>query len=75
MISKWEDTVMSDTFKRQFRFIPSKPSQDVSRWDIEGLLNAQAQITWRAAFQAGVAYEEAQLDLLRRGWVKEVKGE
>ena len=54
MISKWEDTVMSDTFKRQFRYILTKPSQDVSRWDIDGLLQTQAEITWEVASKAGI---------------------
>lgn len=38
-------TVMNDNTKRQFRYIPNKPSKDVSKWDIESMLQAQAEQT------------------------------
>jgi len=41
-------TILNDATKRQFRYIPDKPSQDISRWDIEGLLALQAEISFKA---------------------------
>jgi len=47
-------TILNDATKRQFRYIPDKPSQDISRWDIEGLLALQAEITFDAGRKAGI---------------------
>ena len=48
-----KDTVMNDATKRQFRYIPDKPSQDVSRWDIESMLLLQAELTAPIFFEEG----------------------
>ena len=48
-----KDTVMSDATKRQFRYIPDKPSQDISRWDIDGAIELQAEISFEAGIREG----------------------
>ena len=48
-----KDTVMSNITKRQFRFINTSPVKDVSRWDVEGLLEAQAEISFKAGQDNG----------------------
>lgn len=46
----WKDTVMNDTVKRQFHYIPDKPSPDVSRGDVEGMLLTQAEISYKMGY-------------------------
>ncbi len=48
-------TIMNDSTKRQFRTITDKPSRDYSRWDIEGMLALQAEISFKVGKTAGVA--------------------
>ena len=45
-----KDTVMSDTFKRLFRYIPDRPPKDIFRWDIDGALQAQAEISFPVGY-------------------------
>ena len=50
---KAKGTVMNDATKRQFRYIPNKPSEDISQWDIDGALELQAEITAPIFFEEG----------------------
>ncbi len=50
-----KDTVMKDPIKRSYRGILTKPEKRLERWDIEGLLEAQAEISFKIGKTAGVA--------------------
>ena len=50
----WEATVMNDGTKRQFRLLLAKVSRSFSKWDIEGMLQAQAKLTGEVAEKAGM---------------------
>jgi len=43
-----KDTIMRDTIKRSYRVLLSKSEKRSDRWDIEGLLEEQAEISFEA---------------------------
>ena len=57
-----KDTIMNDGTKRQFRYILDKTPKDVSRWDIDGAIELQAEISFEAGIREGVRriYEDVK---------------
>lgn len=45
-----KDTVLDGFIKRQFRMIPNKPRRDTSYWNIDGALQLQAEISFKAGY-------------------------
>ena len=53
-----KDTIMNDGTKRQFRYILDKTPKDVSRWDIDGAIELQAEVSLKAGIREVVEWIE-----------------
>ena len=73
-----KDTIMNDGTKRQFRYILDKTPKDVSRWDIDGAIELQAEISFEAGIKEVVEWIEqyshaSMRDILGDDWRTKLK--